>query len=185
MSSFIVVLDACVLIPAPLRDTLLRAAEAGLYRARWSDNILEEMRRNLVSKLSQSEEQAQRLVNIVSAAFPEAMVTGYASLTANMTNHPKDRHVLAAAVVAGAQVIVTSNLKDFPEAALAPFGIEAQAPDDFLISLFDLDPDQMVQVISRQAQDLRNPPKSLGELLSILERQAPGFAARIRAMAGQ
>lgn len=117
MSSFIVVLDAGVLIPAPLRDTLLRAVEAGLYRAQWSEDILEEVRRNLISELGRSEEQAQRLVDTIHTAFPEAMVTGYASLTAAMTNHPKDRHVLAAAVVAGAQVIVTSNLKDFPQAA--------------------------------------------------------------------
>lgn len=185
MSSFIVVLDACVLIPAPLRDTLLRAAEAGLYRVQWSDDILEEVRRNLVSELGRTEEQSQRLVEAIRGAFPEALGTGYAPLTAAMTNHPKDRHVLAAAVVAGAQVIVTNNLKDFPTAALAPLSIEAQAPDDFLISLFDLDPDQMVQIVTRQAQDLRAPPMAFADLMRILEKHAPRFAGRIRARASQ
>ena len=185
MSSFVVVLDACVLIPAPLRDTLLRAAEAGFYRAQWSEGILEEVQRNLVSALGRSEGQAQKLVDALRAAFPEALVTGYASLTAAMTNHPQDRHVLAAAVAVGAQAIVTNNLKDFPKAALAPFSIEAQAPDDFLISLFDLDPDQMVRLVAQQAQDLRSPPKTFADLMIILEKHAPEFAAHVRARASQ
>src|SRR6476661_2512101 len=121
-------LDACVLFPASLRDTLLRAAAAELYQARWSAEILEEVRRNLVEK-GRSEEQAQRLVDVIAKAFPEAMVTQYNHLIDQMPNHPKDRHVLAAAVVAGAEVIVTSNLRDFPQAALAPLNVEAQSPD--------------------------------------------------------
>ena len=75
MSSFKVVLDACVLIPAPLRDTLLRAADAGLYRVQLTDDTLEETRRNLISQIGLSEDKAQRVVNAIKGSFPEAIVT--------------------------------------------------------------------------------------------------------------
>lgn len=71
-------------------------------------------------------------------AFPDARVTGYESLIPAMTNHPKDRHVLAAAARADAAVIVTANLKDFPAAALEPYQIDAVHPDDFLLDQLEL-----------------------------------------------
>src|SRR6266852_2383512 len=107
MSSFMVVLDACVLLPASLRDTLLRAADAGLYRLQWTDDILEEVRRNLVSEIGIPEHKARRLIDLMSKQFPEALITQYQTLIELMRNHPKDRHVLAAAVSCRAQVIVT------------------------------------------------------------------------------
>lgn len=115
MSSFKVVLDACVIFPASLRDTLFRAADAGLYRLHLTDNILEEVRRNLVKQRGISEDKAQQLVNVIKGYFPEAFVTGYTLLITSMPNDEKDRHVLAAAVVSNSQVIVTQNLKDFPQ----------------------------------------------------------------------
>lgn len=132
MSSLGVVLDANILFSAPLRDTLLRAADVGLFRMHWTDEILEEVRRNLIETWRSTEEQAERLVATMQTYFPEASVTGYELLVPAMTNDPKDRHVLAAAVVSKSQVIVTHNLRDFPEAALSPFSIQAQTPDRFL-----------------------------------------------------
>jgi predicted nucleic acid-binding protein len=134
---FKVVLDANVLYPFSLRDTLLRAASEGLFQLYWSDQILEEARRSLVNSGKMTDERATRLRSVMEEAFPEAMVTGHEPLIAAMKNHEKDRHVAAAAVKAGAQVIVTSNLKHFRE---LPEGIEAQSPDDFLCNIFDLDP---------------------------------------------
>ena len=65
---------------------------------------------------------------------------------------PDDRHVLAAAICAGAQVIVTNNIKDFPtNDPLAPFGIEAQTPDEFMLHLIDLAPVRIITVIDHQA----------------------------------
>jgi predicted nucleic acid-binding protein len=110
---FRVVLDANVLFPFSLRDTLLRAAAAGYYQVCWSEEILEEARRNLVGRGTITEEQAHRLLYVMRRAFPEAMVSGHEPLTEAMPNDPKDRHVAAAAVRAAAQVIVTFNLKDF------------------------------------------------------------------------
>lgn len=175
MSSFVVLLDACVLFPMSLRDTLLRAAEKGLYRVQFTEAILEELRKNLVTQRGLEEEKAQRLVDKVRESFPEALVTHYESLISVMTNDEKDRHVLAAAVKTGAKVIVTENLKDFRQESLAPFDIEAQKPDQFLIHLFYLAPELMVQIIREQANDLRNPPMTKLELLQVLEQHVPMF----------
>ncbi len=136
MSSFGVVLDACMLIPAPLRDTLLRTAERGMYRLYWSELILEEVRRNLVKRGMTSPVDAQDLINVMSGFFAEAFIRGFEMLVPCMTNDEKDRHVLAVAVMSKSQVIVTSNIQDFPDTALDPFGIEAQTPDEFLTHLY-------------------------------------------------
>lgn len=171
-----VVLDANVLYPFSLRDTLLRAAEAGLYQVYWSDEIMEETRRNLVASAGVSEEQAERLISLMKTAFPEALVTGHAALVESMENHPKDRHVAAAASKAGAQVIVTMNLKDFIP---LPAGIEARSPDDFLCSLLELDPETMVALLRAQAAALRSPPVPLEKLLAGLAKTVPGFIQAI------
>ncbi len=175
MSSFKVVLDACAIIPAPLRDTLLRAADAGLYRVQLTDDILEEARRNLISQIGLSEDKAERIVRAIKRQFPEAFVTQHTLLIESMPINDKDRHVLAAAVVTTAQVIVTQNLRDFPADALAPFNIDPQSPDDFLVHLFHLSAESMIRILVEQAKDLRNPPKTLPELLDTLKLHAPTF----------
>jgi len=174
---FIVVLDADVLFPFTLRDTLLRAAAAGFYQVRWSEQILDEMTRNLVSTGTTPQPKSDRLRAIMTRAFPDAAVAGYEPLVASMTNHAKDRHVVAAAVKAGAQVVVTSNLKDFVE---LPPGVEAQSPDEFLGNLFDLDPDRFVRILREQAADLINPPMTFDELLDRLARVTPEMIAAVR-----
>jgi predicted nucleic acid-binding protein len=175
---FKVVLDANVLYPFSLRDTLLRAAAAALFQVYWSDEILEETRRNLVKSAAVPEDSATRLIATMKAAFPEARVTGYESLVASMRNDPKDTHVSAAAVKAGAQVIVTSNLSDFQD---LPEGIEAQSPDEFLGNLFDLDRDCLVDLLREQAAALRRPPRSFEELIAGLAKVVPDFVASVRA----
>jgi predicted nucleic acid-binding protein len=174
---FIVVVDANVLFPFTLRDTVLRAAAFDLYQLRWSAEILNEMERNLVSTRAISAEKAARLRRTMETYFPEAMVTGYEPLVASMQNDLKDRHVVAAAVKAGAQVVVTANIRDFTP---LPDGIEAQSPDAFLCNLFDLDPDGFVEMLSEQAADLQKPPVTLEELLSRLAKPAPELVAAIR-----
>lgn len=170
-------LDANVLFPFSLRDTLLRAAQADRYRLHWSQLILDEMARNLVQRCQTTPELAKKLLSVMTRAFPEAMVTGYESLIAGMPNHPKDRHVVAVAVKAGAEVIVTSNLRDFRS---LPEDIEAQSPDTFLCNLFDLDPEGMSELVRRQAADLRRPPRSFEELLVGLGKMVPEFVNMVR-----
>ena len=180
MSAFGVVLDACVLIPMALCDTLLRTADAGLYRLHWSEDILKEVRRNLVEEELATEQGAQDRVSIMRQAFPEAMVVGYHEIVDSMTNDPKDRHVLATAVTAGAQVIVTHNLRDFPEPALRLYNVEAQSPDDFLINLYDFSPHVVVSTLQAQANALQRPPMTMADLLDGLTKHVPSFIEMIR-----
>lgn len=177
MAPFGVVLDASVVFPAAIRDTLLRAAADGLYHLYWSDEILEEVRRNLVNSGRVAEGQGQRLIMAMKQAFPEALVMGYEHRIDEMTNDPKDRHVLAVAVVTQARIIVTDNLRDFPQGALAPFRIEAQSADVFLTHLFERAPARIVQIILNQTNALRFPPKTYREVLQSIAKQAPVFAA--------
>jgi len=184
VSSFGVVLDACVLIPAALRDTLLRAAEYRLYRVFWSEAILDEVRRNLVADHLTDPPGAARLVAQLRRAFPGSPVEGYGPLLPLMPNDPKDRHVLAAAVKAGAQVVVTRNLADFPAAALEPFGVEAQSPDEFLVHLFDLAPRLMARIVVEQTADKRRQPALIRDTLNALAVEAPAFVQRVRQLSG-
>lgn len=182
-STFKVVLDACVLFPFSLRDTLLWAAYAGFYQPYWSAQILEEMRRNLVRTGTTTKGQAHSLVAQMQKHFPDATVTGYEALVPAVHNHEGDRHVVAAALQAHAQVIVTSNLKHFRTKDLPP-GIEAQHPDEFLVNLFDLEPAGMVALLKQQAAALRRPPMELPQLLDGLAKTVPGFARLIRGELG-
>jgi len=174
---FRVVVDACALIPVTLCDTLLRAAAAELFQIYWSEEILEETRRNLVGKLRLTEEGATRRCDAMRRYFREAMVTGYEPHVAAMQNDPKDRHVAAAALKVGAQVIVTSNMRDFKK---LPEGIEAQTPDEFLCNLFGLSPDRMVAIVKAQAAALKRPPVTFEQVLGGLATVVPEFAAAIK-----
>jgi hypothetical protein len=114
-------------------------------------------------------------------SFPDALVTGYESLIDGMTNDPKDRHVLAAAVRANAEVVVTFNIRDFPEAALKPYDILAVHPDDFLLDQLDLYPGLTIDVLEQQAAAYRREPATLTALLPLLERTGlPRFTAELR-----
>lgn len=181
MSSFSVVMDANVLVPAALCDFLLRAASADMYRLVWTEEILDEVRRTLVGDLGKSEVLANKRVAAMKAAFPDALVTQHVFLVSAMTNDPKDRHVLAAAVASGSQIIVTSNLSDFPPESLTPFSIEAQSPDMFMSDLLELDQEQISEILSLQARALRNPPKKVEDILNELARFAPEFVSHYRA----
>jgi hypothetical protein len=129
-----------------------------------------------------SPERLARTRTLRDEAVRDCLVTGYEELIDSLTlPDPDDRHVLAAAIRAGAEVIVTCNLIDFPAETLARFGIEAQHPDDFLVSLLDVAPGAVCSAVKRQRESLRNPPKTAEELLTTLETQGlPQTVARLR-----
>jgi predicted nucleic acid-binding protein len=180
--AFRAVLDANVLYPFSLRDTLLRLAELELYDPLWSAQILDEATRNLVEDGRIEIWQAERLVEAMRRTFeaaevPQAQVL---ALESAMLNDEKDRHVLAAAVAGGAEAVVTANLLDFPPEACDPLGVEAVHPDDFLLGLYALVPHLVANAVSEQAADLQAPPKTLDELLDMLAETVPEFAAAVR-----
>ena len=175
---FISVLDACVLVPLFLRDTLLRLAETPhFYMPRWSTQILEEFKRTLAKpNFGLTSQQIEYQEHCLRAAFPDACVSGYEALVPAMQNHVKDRHVLAAAVKSSAQCVVTFNLRHFPQHALEPYGIVAHSPDQFLVHQFHLNPDLVVRKLSEQGQGVRRP---LGAVLSSLAKCTPEFTATV------
>lgn len=117
----------------------------------------------------------------MSRSFPDATVVGHESLIDGMSNDQKDRHVLAAAVRANAEVIVTFNLRDFPESVLKPYDILAVHPDDFLLDQLDLYPGLTIEVLEQQAAAYRREPTTIAALLPILQRTGlPRFAAEVR-----
>jgi len=176
-ADFPVVLDACVLVPASLRDTLLRLAEhPRLYLPRWSDEIIAETVRNLQGQIGLPPGKTAYLVDQMRKHFGDAWVTGYEPLIEQMRNHPKDRHVLAAAVKCGASVIVTYNKRDFPVAATEPWGVEIQGPSTFLRHQYDLNPSVVVDKLHAQA---RNLGRTLPEQLAVLRVAAPSFVEAI------
>lgn len=177
--TFSVVLDACVLVPHPLYDTLLRLADAGLYDVRWSQQILDEVERTLVNKRGVETERARARIAQMDRAFPLAKVEGHEALIDAMTNDPKDRHVLAAAVRAGVGTIVTANLKDFDAQALAPYEIEALHPDEFLLDQLDLERETVMRCLREQIASYTNPPTTAETLRGGLAHTVPQFAAAI------
>ncbi len=180
------VYDANILYPAPLRDLFIRLAQVGLVRARWTETIHDEWARNVLKdNPSLTAERLARTRMLMNEAVRDCLVSGYEDLIDSLIlPDPDDRHVLAAAIRSSAEVIVTYNLKDFPTETLAKFDIEAQHPDDFLLSLFDLAPGQVCAAIKRQRESLRNPPKTAEEILTTLESQGlPQAVARLREFA--
>jgi predicted nucleic acid-binding protein len=172
-SPFTAVFDACVLYPAPLRDFLMWLALSGRFRARWTALIHDEWTRNLLKNRPELDpENLKRTVELMDKAVPDALVTGHEVLIEGLNlPDPDDRHVLAAAIRCGASVIVTFNERDFPEAQLAPFGIEVQHPDEFIDNLFDLDQAAVVAAAQKQRSTLKNPPIDADRYLEILQKQ--------------
>jgi 8-oxo-dGTP pyrophosphatase MutT (NUDIX family) len=180
--TFSAVLDTNVLYPFSLRDTPLRLAELELYTPLWSaphpgGDDAQPRRASDHRRTGRADETAMR------EACEEAEVDAAEidRLEPAMTNDEQDRHVLAAAVAADAELIVTFDLDDFPPEACEPFGVEAIHPDDFLLDLHDLNPDAVRAALHQQAADL-HPRWQLDELLRALTTAGvPRFADAIRA----
>jgi len=179
---FSVVYDACVLYPAPLRDCLMRLALTDLFKAQWTDRIHEEWIGALLREGRFTEAQLHRVRDLMDAHARDAKVTGYESLIdAVILSDPNDRHVLAAAIRCNADAIVTFNLKDFPEEALAPYGIDVIHPDDFIHDQIDMAPAICCDALRKQRAALRHPPLDVETFLaSLLRLQLPQTVSKLR-----
>ena len=179
---FVVVLDANVLFPVRVRDILLSFAEEGLFRARLTDEIVDEWTRNLIKLKPHLEGSVRRQVELLHTHFPEYFVQGYRPLVEGLAlPDPDDRHVLAAAIRCSAQVIVTENRRDFPADVLDEYGIEVLGADDVLVNTYDLYSAQARQALKTVRSRYRNPPMTATEFLIDLVRYGlPKLAAMAR-----
>jgi PIN domain len=181
-----VLLDSCVIFPLPLRDTILNAAAQGLCRIYFSQEILDGATRNLVKKHKMTEAKAKSFQDAVLSIFPESLIKVPPGWEALMTNHPGDRHVLAAAVAARMALsedisIVTTNLKHFSKKSLEPWSMRIQHPDEFLDLLCDEHGSNVLyKIVQKQASDCKKPPLTDLDILEKLKKgKCPKFASRM------
>jgi predicted nucleic acid-binding protein len=176
-------LDSCVLYPARLRDLLLSLAAVDLFCPLWSEMIHEEwITKVLANRPDLTRAQLEAARSAMDHAFPAASIFGFERLIPTVSlPDPDDRHVLAAAIHARADLIVTVNLKDFPTAALSSQGIVAAHPDPFVDYLFDLDEPEAVDAVARMRGRLRAPSLSADDFIdSIAQVGMPLTASRLR-----
>ena len=181
--AFVVLYDACVLYPNTVRDLLIRIHQAGLVQAKWTDAILDEVFRALrTTRPDITEEQHDRLRSLMVKAVPDCLVANYESLVEGLAlPDPGDRHVLAAAIRARAQVIVTDNRRDFPASYLDGWDIDAKTADEFVLDQISLNRQAVYGEIVRIADSRNNPPESVDDVLRHLERS--GLVESVTALA--
>ena len=164
-------LDANVLYPATLRSVLLELARSKAFRVLWSEQVHQEWMQAL--QRQHPHIPASRLTRIralMEAYVEDATVSGYEPLIGGLTlPDPDDRHVLAAAIHGGANVIVTSNQRDFPAAVLAPYKIAVISPDAFILRLLEADPNLVFAGFEADRADLVNPPLTREQYFAALE----------------
>lgn len=170
---FRALLDTCVLFKPTLCDTLLTIAEEGVYQPLWSTDILEELRRNL-ARYGVADRAIQHRIEQMERHFPGSTVEHYSQLIGAMTNDPKDKHVLAAAVRGGAELIVTENVADFPAESTKPYDIDIATQDYFLLDQLDLAPQRVRAALERQVSRYKRTPRTVEDLLITLGRSGNG-----------
>lgn len=185
MARYTAVLDACVLVPIALADTLLRVAERGLYRPLWSERILEETADAILEIHPDLPPDAvRRRFAAMNDSFEDALVDGWQEFEASLSLPDlDDRHVVAAAIRGQADTIVTANLGDYPDDVMASLGLTVVDPDDFLLDQLDLAPRVVLEVIREQAAHTRRPPLTPTDLVARLSRcGVPAFADEVSRM---
>lgn len=167
-------LDASVLYPAPLRDVLMYLHLHGLIQAKWTVRIHQEWM-NAVQRQRPdlSWNKLERTRALMELNAPDAMVVDYAEIESSIQGLPDadDAHVMAAAVKCGADLILTFNLKHFPNGVLEPLGVRALHPDAFLCELAEDRRKEFCTALREHRQNLLRPPKTVREYLDTLLQQ--------------
>lgn len=177
-AGFTAVLDANVLYPALLRDVLLSLAQTGIYVARWSADIEDEWMRHLIQDFPDKETSIRKMALQMQTAIPDCLIHGYQPIIASLElPAPDDRHVLAAAIVGHADVIVTSNIKDFPREILGTYDIDLQSPDEFLVNQLNLYPLRALQALKAMRQRWQRPEMSAEAMIERMEQRGLAMTA--------
>lgn len=186
MARFGALLDACVLVPISLTDTLLHLADTGIFQPLWSAAILQETVDALCEIYPEKSRHVfEARIASMTSAFPHACVVGWTQLAVGLSvtwPDPGDAQVVAAAILGRAELIVTSNLKDFPSDLLEPLGLHAVSPDSFLLDILDFDQEQTLASITNQAAATRRPQLSALDVVKSLEQTVPQFARAVRGL---
>jgi len=167
------VLDACVLYSGMLRGFLLCLAEDNLFKPFWSAEIHVEWLRSLLrNRPDLKREKLEQTRRNMDFRFPDSLVRGYESIIPTLhLPDPDDRHVLAAAIQAKAQHIVTFNISNFPKSVLAFYQVEAILPDDFTMHVMQYAPEAFMETTAKHRAILTRPPQTVEEYLATLEDQ--------------
>lgn len=167
---FTCVLDTNVIYPLWIRDLLLWFAHHDLFTPKWSKHIFDEWL-DVMNRKGISNEAANKRIEIINSAFPDALVGNYEPLIETLKlPDSKDRHVLAAAIKTNASLIVTNNLKDFPSDYLARFGLKAKNADDFFTDIIDLNHNTSLKAFRDLVLNKKKPPYDEYQVLDILRR---------------
>jgi predicted nucleic acid-binding protein len=159
------VLDTNVIYPIDIRDLLFWFASYDLFTPKWSKHIFSEWE-SVMKRRGIPEEEIKKRVFKAQQAFPDALVHNYESLVDSLIlPDEKDRHVLAAAIKTNANVIVTNNIKDFPNEYLTTFGLTAKTADDFLTDTIDLNHELAIAAFRALVLNRRNPNLDEFEIL--------------------
>jgi len=179
----VVVYDACVLYPFHLRNLLVELAVHDLVAARWTDEIHDEWIRNLAERRGISLVRLRETCDLMKAVLPDADVRDWERhKVPGALPDPKDDHVLAAAIAAGASVILTWNVRHFPAPGLALLDITALDPDSFLSRLHDQHPEAVIAALNDARANLRRSETTVEEYLQALDHQGlTTFVSKIRA----
>lgn len=167
---FTAVLDTNVIYPIEIRDVLFWFAHYDLFTVKWSKHIFDEWERVMKRKNIPFTEISKR-INLANLAFPDALVTNYESLIAGLSlPDEKDRHVLAAAIKTNANIIVTNNLKDFPNDYLATFGLSVKSADDFVVDIIDLNNETAIKAFRKLVSNRTDPNLDAHQVLNNLRK---------------
>ncbi len=180
----VVVCDANVLYSIVMTDLILSLGSAELVYPRWTNRIHDEWSRNLAADRPDLDPaKIERRRKQMDAAIDDCLIEGYEHRMPGLTLPDKDDvHVLAAAIHGGAQIILTYNQRHFPKKALAPFGLTAPHPDDFLTALLERRTVEVVSVIEEMRARKTKPALSWEEMLrKIANQRLPKFSAKLRA----
>lgn len=162
---FTCVLDTNVIYPIDIRDLLFWFASYDLFTPKWSRHIFLEWE-NVMKRKAIPDDEINKRIAKAQRAFPDALVENYEPLVDSLTlPDEKDRHVLAAAIKTNANVIVTNNIKDFPNEYLSSFGLTAKTADDFLTDTIDLNNELAVEAFRALVINRTNPDLDEFEIL--------------------
>ncbi len=169
IARYAVFLDTNVLYRSYLRDIVLRLSAKDTFRVHWSDCVLEELREALTKNAGLSSENINYIIEQMSIAFPDALVSGDKGINPKIKLKDKDDiQIVAGAIFGRCDLILTSNIDDFPKEILKPLGIDVQHPDEFLNHHLSLDRDITLETVKEHIKDMKKPPLSFDEYLECL-----------------